>query len=204
MAHSLSNFIVRQHKNKKIADGKNKKKGEAKSTTKDIYAGEATEVVTSSKVNGKAAKDEWDGEEWAESDSEDEADQMAKLSLMEMKPSMMSSAQKGEAFEMYIDQLVNDGSIVEMMKAKEKIMQIVLKAEYYGLKQKGKINGKSYSPSNLHSSVLRSLRKAHAEWRVCSGHQEVPPAPCLHQQEHGRDSRLEVDEILHLRPRSFP
>jgi len=136
MAHSLSNFIVRQHKNKKIADGKNKKKGEAKSTTKDIYAGEATEVVTSTKVNGKAAKDEWDGEEWAESESEDEADQLSKLSLLEMKPSIMSSAQKGEAFEMYIDQLVNDGSILEMMKAKEKIMQIVLKAEYYGLKQK--------------------------------------------------------------------
>jgi hypothetical protein len=158
MAHSLSNFIVRQHKNKKIADGKNKKKGEAKSTTKDIYAGEATEVVTSSKVNGKAAKDEWDGEEWAESDSDNEADQMAKLSLMEMKPSVMSSAQKGEAFEMYIDQLINDGSIVEMMKAKEKIMQIVLKAEYYGLKQKGKINRKlTFSSSNLHSSVLRFL-----------------------------------------------
>ena len=35
--------------------------------------------------------------------------------------------------------------------------QIVLKAEYYGLKQKGKINGESFSYSNLHSSVLRSL-----------------------------------------------
>ena len=141
MAHSLSNFIVRQHKNKKIADkGAKGKKGEKeqKSTTKDIYAGEGTEDIAKAKVNGKAAKDEWEGEEWAESDSEDEDALASKLSLLEMKPSTMSGAQKGEAFELYLQQLIDDGSFPEMMKAKEKIMQIVLKAEYYGLKQKGK------------------------------------------------------------------
>ena len=140
MAHSLSNFIVRQHKNKKIADkGSKGKKGEKeqKSTTKDIYAGEGTEDIAKAKVNGKAAKDEWEGEEWAESDSENEDALANKLSLLEMKPSTMSSEQKGEAFELYLQQLIDDGSLPEMMKAKEKIMQIVLKAEYYGLKQKG-------------------------------------------------------------------
>lgn len=137
MGHSLSNFIVRQHKNKKILEGKNKKdKKDIKSTTKDIYKGEGTDDIAVKIVKIAAAKDEWDGEEWADSDSEDEVTSMKNLNLMDMKPSNMSSAQKGEAFEMYIQKLVDDGTLPEMMKVREKITQIVLKSEYYGLKMK--------------------------------------------------------------------
>ena len=62
---------------------------------------------------------------------------MKTLSLREMKPSDMTSEQKGLAFEEYIQDLVDENLIDDMMKAREKIMQIVLKADYYGVKTKG-------------------------------------------------------------------
>jgi len=140
MGHGLANFIVRQHKNAKI-DNKRRKgdKGDkdAKTAVKNIYKGEGTETVTKpAKTNG-VAKDEWDGnDEWSDDDSEDEETQKLKnLSLRDMKPSDMTGEQRGMAFEEYIQDLINDGTIDEM-KAKEKIMQIVLKADYYDVKAK--------------------------------------------------------------------
>lgn len=138
MGHGLANFIVRQHKNSKIDNKRSKKTKEIKTvTTKDIYQGEKVEAkVAIAKVNG-GVKDEWDGGDWTDSESEDEAaDQLKKLSLREMKPSDMSGEQRGLAFEEYVQDLIDDGSLVDMMKAKEKIMLIVLKADYYSVKPK--------------------------------------------------------------------
>ena len=73
MGHGLANFIVRQHKNQKIESKRNKKKdAESKSTTKDIYQGERADDSkknVETKVNG-AKKDEWEGDEWVDSDSD--------------------------------------------------------------------------------------------------------------------------------------
>ena len=157
MGHGLANFIVRQHKNSKIDNKRSKKTKEIKTVTtkvqllssllnshsnppssQDIYQGEKVEAkVAIAKVNG-GVKDEWDGGDWTDSESEDEAaDQLKKLSLREMKPSDMSGEQRGLAFEEYVQDLIDDGSLVDMMKAKEKIMLIVLKADYYSVKPKG-------------------------------------------------------------------
>jgi len=145
MGHGLANFIVRQHKNSKI-DNKRKKDREGKTTktTKNIYEGEgvapaegASEPATAAKVNGREKKDDWEGDDWAESDSEDEnMEKLKNLSLREMKPGDMTGEQRGQAFEEYFQELIDEGQIEGMMKAKEKIMQIVLKADYYGIKAK--------------------------------------------------------------------
>jgi len=140
MGHGLANFIVKQHKNTKIDNKRRKNKGEEENgakpstTTKDIYKGERAEAHT--KSNG-THKDEWDGDEWNDSDSEDEtSNQMAELSLREMKPSSMTPEQKWMAFEEYMAELIENDQLAGMMRAKEKIMQIILKADYYGVKQK--------------------------------------------------------------------
>ena len=67
---------------------------------------------------------------------DEETQKLKNLSLRDMKPSDMTGEQRGMAFEEYIQDLINDGTIDEM-KAKEKIMQIVLKADYYDVKAKG-------------------------------------------------------------------
>jgi len=139
MGHGLANFIVRQHKNSKIDNKRRPKTKETTATTtKDIYEGErATAEKVAPKVGNGGIKDEWDGGDWNDSESEDEAaDQLKKLSLREMKPSDMTGEQRGLAFEEYVQDLINDGQMEDMMKAKEKIMLIVLKADYYGVKQK--------------------------------------------------------------------
>ena len=69
---------------------------------------------------------------------DDEAAKLANLSLREMKPSDMSAEQKWMAFQEYFHELIDEGKLDEMMKAKERIDSIVLKAEYYGVKTKGK------------------------------------------------------------------
>jgi len=132
IAHGLANFIIKQHK----TAGKKSKKDDKKKeeTTKDIYAKDRTEV----KVKQSSKKgEEWEGGEW-DSDSEDElAEQTKNLSLKEMKPENMTPEQRGMAFEEYIDEIIDGGNLPDMMKAKEKIMDIVLKADYYQLRNKG-------------------------------------------------------------------
>jgi len=140
MGHGLANFIVRQHKNQKIESKRNKKKdAESKSTTKDIYQGERADDSkknVETKVNG-AKKDEWEGDEWVDSDSDDELDkEMAKVALRDMKPNAMTGEQKGQAFEEFLQELIDEEKLEGMMKFKEQILQIVLKAEYYQIKQK--------------------------------------------------------------------
>lgn len=141
MGHGLANFIVRQHKNSKIDNKKSKKNKDVKesktTTTKNIYKGE---TVDGKVTNGGVIKGGWEGDDWNSSDSEDESEILMKnLSLKEMKPSDMTSEQKGKAFEEYIQDLVDENLIDDMMKAREKIMQIVLKADYYGVKTKAPI-----------------------------------------------------------------
>lgn len=133
IAHGLSNFIIKQHK----TAGK-KKKGDKKAeeTTKDIYAKDRTEVKV--KQNSKKG-DEWEGGAW-DTDTDDELEEQTKnLSLKEMKPDKMTAEQRGMAFEEYIDELIESGLLPDMMKAKEKIMDVVLKSEYYQVRNKGNL-----------------------------------------------------------------
>lgn len=142
MGHGLANVILKQHKNMKNESKRNKKDGKTKepTTTKDIYKGEGVDTgAVAKKVNGREKKDEWEGGDdgWGDSDSDDdEAAAMANLSLREMKPSDMTAEQKGLAFEEYFQELIDEGKLDDMMKAKERIDSIVLKAEYYGVKTK--------------------------------------------------------------------
>lgn len=140
-AHALANYIQKQHKIEKETNKKDKKakNGEKKAkTTQDIYEKDRTEVKV--KNGSKFSKgDEWEGDgNW--SDSEDELENKVKnLDLKDMKPEDMTNEQRGEAFEQYIDDLIESNTLVTMMKAKEKIMDIVMKADYYGVKSKGNL-----------------------------------------------------------------
>jgi len=137
----LANYIQKQHKIEKETNKKDKKakNGEKKAkTTQDIYEKDRTEVKV--KNGSKFSKgDEWEGDgNW--SDSEDELENKVKnLDLKDMKPEDMTNEQRGEAFEQYIDDLIESNTLVTMMKAKEKIMDIVMKADYYGVKSKGNL-----------------------------------------------------------------
>merc|ERR1711935_369393 len=88
ISHSLSNFIIKQHKIEKQGGKKKAKDGEKrKEETKDIYA---KDRIKDQKV--KVRGDEWGGEDGWDSDSDDDlADQTKKMALSEMKPENMNA-----------------------------------------------------------------------------------------------------------------
>jgi len=138
ISHGLSNFIIKQHKINKQGD-KKKKKGEKekKEETKDIYAKDRTEVKAS---KGTIKNDGWAGDDGWDSDSDDElAEQAKKIALCDMKPENMTPVQRGQAFEEYIQNLIDTDQLADMMKSKEKVMEVVMKADYYEIKNKANL-----------------------------------------------------------------
>jgi len=136
ISHSLSNFIIKQHKIEKQGGKKKAKDGEKrKEETKDIYA---KDRIKDQKV--KVRGDEWGGEDGWDSDSDDDlADQTKKMALSEMKPENMNAEQRGMAFDEYIQNLIDSEQLSIMLKSKEKVMEIVIKADYYQVKAKANL-----------------------------------------------------------------
>lgn len=136
ISHSLSNFIIKQHKIEKQGGKKKNKDGEKrKEETKDIYA---KDRIKDQKI--KVRGDEWGGEDGWDSDSDDDlADQTKKLALSEMKPENMSPEQRGMAFDEYFQGLIESEQLPMMLKSKEKVMEIVMKADYYQVKAKANL-----------------------------------------------------------------
>ena len=55
------------------------------------------------------------------------AEQANKLALCDMKPENMTPVQRGQAFEEYLQNLIDTDQLSDMMKSKEKVMEVVMK-----------------------------------------------------------------------------
>ena len=55
------------------------------------------------------------------------AEQAKKIALCDMKPENMTPAQRGQAFDEYVQNLIDTDQLGDMMKSKEKVMEIVMK-----------------------------------------------------------------------------
>ena len=67
------------------------------------------------------------------------ADKTKKIALSEMKPENMSPEQRGMAFDEYCQGLIDSDQLSSMLKSKEKVMEIVMKADYYQVKSKANL-----------------------------------------------------------------
>ena len=61
------------------------------------------------------------------------------MALSEMKPENMNAEQRGMAFDEYIQNLIDSEQLSVMLKSKEKVMEIVIKADYYQVKAKANL-----------------------------------------------------------------